>query len=163
MRRFTSSTLLLLTAMLVSLPAFAQDVITTAIGGGPNGIPAINANLYNPYGVAADTSGNFYIASFRFAWSFGRRESSRIVSASYFIDLIPAALSTDMPEYRWTTRCRPDTLCPSATPIPHDVYGFGFAPIGWAVAIGRGPASDRSLRVRKPYFIGPDGRPNNAR
>jgi hypothetical protein len=64
MRRFTSSTLLLLTAMLVSLPAFAQDVITTAIGGGPNGIPAINANLYNPYGVAADTSGNFYIASY---------------------------------------------------------------------------------------------------
>ncbi len=64
MRRFTSSTLLLLAALLVSLPAVAQDVITTAIGGGPNGIPATNANLYNPYGVAVDTSGNFYIAAY---------------------------------------------------------------------------------------------------
>jgi hypothetical protein len=64
-RRFTSSSLfLLLAAMLVSLPAFAQDVITTAIGGGPNGIPALNANLYNPYGVAVDTSGNYYIAAY---------------------------------------------------------------------------------------------------
>ena len=64
MRRFTSSTLLLLAALLVSVPAVAQDVITTAIGGGPNGIPATNANLYNPYGVAVDTSGNFYIAAY---------------------------------------------------------------------------------------------------
>jgi hypothetical protein len=64
MRRFTSSTLLLLAALLVNLPAVAQDVITTAIGGGPNGIPATNANLYNPYGVAVDTSGNYYIAAY---------------------------------------------------------------------------------------------------
>ena len=48
MRRFTTFAFLLLAALLVSLPALAQDVITTAIGGGPNGIPAIDANLYNP-------------------------------------------------------------------------------------------------------------------
>ena len=42
----------------VLLPASAQDIITTAIGGGPNGIPALNANVYNPLGVAVDTAGN---------------------------------------------------------------------------------------------------------
>lgn len=63
MRRFTIFTVLL-AALLGCLPALAQDVITTAIGGGPNGIPALDANLYNPYGVAVDTSGNVYIASF---------------------------------------------------------------------------------------------------
>src|SRR5258708_10123234 len=64
MRRFITSAFLLLAVLLVSLPALAQDVITTAIGGGPNGIPAIDANLYNPYGVDVDSTGNFYIASF---------------------------------------------------------------------------------------------------
>jgi hypothetical protein len=65
MHRFTSSSpLILLAALLVSFPAFAQDVMSTAVGGGPNGIPALNANLYNPYGVAVDTSGNFYIAAY---------------------------------------------------------------------------------------------------
>src|SRR5215469_14221598 len=64
MRRFPIFTLLLLAALLVSLPALSQDIIITAIGGGPNGIPAIDANLYNPQGVAVDSAGNFYIAAF---------------------------------------------------------------------------------------------------
>lgn len=64
MRRFTMFAFLLLAALLVSLPALAQDVITTAIGGGPNGIPALDANLYSPYGVAVDSAGNYYIAAF---------------------------------------------------------------------------------------------------
>ena len=65
MSRFTIFAVLVLTALLVSLPALAQqDVITTVIGGGPNGIPATDANLYNPQGVAVDSSGNVYIASF---------------------------------------------------------------------------------------------------
>src|SRR5438270_8175863 len=64
MRRFTTSAFLLLAALLVSIPALTQDVISTAIGGGPNGIPALDANLYNPYGVAVDSSGNYYIAAF---------------------------------------------------------------------------------------------------
>jgi sugar lactone lactonase YvrE len=64
MRRFSIFFAVLLAAVLVSLPALSQDVITTAIGGGPNGIPALDANLYQPYGVAVDTSGNFYIASY---------------------------------------------------------------------------------------------------
>jgi hypothetical protein len=100
------------------------------------------AARHSEFGTRTGAPGyrNFYLSSFRFAWSLGGAQSSRLVSASYFIDLIPAALSTDMPEYRWTSRCRPDTRCPGATPSPHDVYAFGLAPLGWAVAIGRGPA-----------------------
>ena len=64
MRRFLIFAALLLTAVLVSLPALSQDIITTAIGGGPSGVPATDANLYNPYGVAVDSSGNYYIAAF---------------------------------------------------------------------------------------------------
>jgi hypothetical protein len=63
MRRLTILLALLLT-VLVSLPGVAQDIITTVIGGGPNNMPAIDANLYSPYGVAVDASGNFYIASY---------------------------------------------------------------------------------------------------
>ncbi len=39
-----------------------QDVISTFAGGGPNGIPAVNANLNNPLGMAIDKQGNYYIA-----------------------------------------------------------------------------------------------------
>ena len=82
---------------------------------------------------------NFYLTSIRFAWSIGDPHS-RAVSGSYFIDLIPGAVSTDMPEYHWNSHCRPETLCPGATPIPHSVYAFGLTPIGWAVGVSRGPA-----------------------
>ena len=82
---------------------------------------------------------NFYLTSVRFAWSLGAHDA-RSVSGSYFVDVIPAAVSTDMPEYLWNSRCRPETMCPGATPIPHSVYAFGLTPIGWAVAFGRGPA-----------------------
>jgi sugar lactone lactonase YvrE len=40
-----------------------QDVINTVAGGGPNGIPGINANLYQPYTVAVDSLGNVYVAA----------------------------------------------------------------------------------------------------
>ncbi len=65
MRRLTIFAALLLAMLLVTLPGLAQqDIITTVIGGGPNGVNALSANLYNPYGVAVDTNGNFYIAAF---------------------------------------------------------------------------------------------------
>ena len=64
MRRFSISAALLLAALLVSLPAVSQDIISTAIGGGPNDIPATDANLYYPLGVAVDSAGNFYIAAY---------------------------------------------------------------------------------------------------
>jgi hypothetical protein len=64
MRRLKIFAVLLLAALLVSIPTMAQDVINTAIGGGPSGIPAVDANLYSPQGVAVDGSGNFYTAAF---------------------------------------------------------------------------------------------------
>ncbi len=64
MRRFVLSLSVLLTLALISLPVLSQDVISTAIGGGPNNIPALDANLYNPVGIAVDSAGNVYIASF---------------------------------------------------------------------------------------------------
>jgi len=55
--------LLLLIALLSVLPVLAQDVISTAIGGGPSDMPALDANLNNPVAVAVDSSGNYYIAA----------------------------------------------------------------------------------------------------
>src|ERR1700730_8442961 len=55
----------ILSALLLSLPAVAQqDVMSTAIGGGPNDIPAVDSNLYNPIGVTTDSTGNYYIAAY---------------------------------------------------------------------------------------------------
>lgn len=81
---------------------------------------------------------DFYIASLRLGWVLG--DEATAVSGRYFIDLIPAAVSTDMPDYLWNNRCRPDTLCPGATPILHDAYAFGITPFGWAVAFTSGRA-----------------------
>jgi hypothetical protein len=44
------------------LSATAQDVINTVIGGGPNGIPGIDANLSNPYQTAVDAANSVYVA-----------------------------------------------------------------------------------------------------
>ena len=47
----------------LAMTAGAQDVVTSVVGGGPNNIPGINANLYNPYEVAVDAAGNVYVAA----------------------------------------------------------------------------------------------------
>lgn len=44
-------------------PPATQDIINTVIGGGPNGMPAIDANIYAPQGMAFDKQGNYYYAS----------------------------------------------------------------------------------------------------
>jgi trimeric autotransporter adhesin len=64
MRRVSIFTAILLAALMISTSGLAQDVITTYIGGGPNGIPALDAFLYNPYQVAVDASGNVYVAAY---------------------------------------------------------------------------------------------------
>src|ERR1022692_5040746 len=62
MRSFTTFCTLLTISL---LPAWAQqDVITTAIGGGPNDIPALQSDVSGPNGVAVDTAGNLYIAAY---------------------------------------------------------------------------------------------------
>ena len=45
------------------LSAAAQDVISTAVGGGPNNLPGTTANLYQPYTEAIDAAGNIYVAA----------------------------------------------------------------------------------------------------
>jgi hypothetical protein len=100
------------------------------------------AARHSPFHTRTGVQGhrNFYLASFRLGWSLGGNDARRSVSAVYFVDVIPAAISTDMPDYNWNSGCRPETLCPGATPIPHDVYAFGITPVGWALAVGAGPA-----------------------
>ena len=49
---------------LVSATAFAQqDWMTTFIGGGPNGIPALQSDVNDPAAVRLDSAGNYYIAA----------------------------------------------------------------------------------------------------
>ena len=81
MRRF--ATILSFLTMTSLFPVWAQqDVITTAIGGGPNGIPALESDVDGPNGVALDASGNLYIASYSgraapLALSYTDRPTSR--------------------------------------------------------------------------------------
>jgi len=64
--------LLLCLALLSTLKLHAQsratarvheDIIHTYAGGGPDGIPALSANLPVPTAVATDSAGNIYIAA----------------------------------------------------------------------------------------------------
>jgi sugar lactone lactonase YvrE len=43
--------------------AAQQDVINTVIGGGPNNMPATDANLNQPYQLAFDAQGNYFVAA----------------------------------------------------------------------------------------------------
>jgi hypothetical protein len=63
MKKLMKFAICLLGAGGLVVSAAAQDVISTAIGGGPNGIPGINANNYQPYEVAVDSSNNIYFAA----------------------------------------------------------------------------------------------------
>lgn len=52
-------------ALLAGLPVLAQQgIISTAIGGGPSAMPAVDADLNGPVAVAVDSAGNYYIASY---------------------------------------------------------------------------------------------------
>jgi hypothetical protein len=80
---------------------------------------------------------DFYLVAVRFAWPVGGHDANRFVNAHYFLDLVPAAVTTGMPEYRWDRRCRPGFTCPGATPINHTVYAYGITPVGWSLSLGR--------------------------
>ena len=57
-------TLITLGLIAIALPAWAQqDWITTFIGGGPNDIPATQADTNDPTQVSLDSAGNYYIAA----------------------------------------------------------------------------------------------------
>src|SRR5579863_8009711 len=50
--------------VLVLGAAAQQDQINTVVGGGPNDMPAVDADIYGPQQVALDSSGNLYIAAY---------------------------------------------------------------------------------------------------
>ena len=79
---------------------------------------------------------DFYLVGARVGWFVGGYEPTRRVNGQYFIDLLPLAVSTGLPDYNWDRRCRPGFLCPGATPIRHTVYAVGLAPLGWSLSIG---------------------------
>ncbi len=49
--------------LLVTCATDAQAFIATVAGGGPNDLPATQANLALPTGVAVDASGTFYLTT----------------------------------------------------------------------------------------------------
>ncbi len=63
MKTLTKFALCVVAASGLIFPASAQDVINTVIGGGPTGLPGVNANMYQPYEEAIDAAGNIYVAS----------------------------------------------------------------------------------------------------
>jgi len=155
MSKNTSLSIVAALTLAAAPPIAAQSAVRA--GGAPDSVraselPTLDLHAPSTYGAwlaAARHSAfrtrtgvpgyrDFYEASVRFGWSIG--DQSRAVSGTYFIDLIPAALSTDMPDYQWTSRCQPETYCPGATPIPHNVYAFGITPLGFALNFGGGPA-----------------------
>lgn len=135
-----------------STPALAQRAATTPPDSSSDGLPTLTVRAPSVYGAwvaGARHSAyhtrtgipgyrDFYIASARLAWVLG--DETHAVSGRYFVDIVPYALSTNMPEYSWNNRCRPDTLCPGAVPILHDAHAFGISPLGWALAFRKGPA-----------------------
>jgi len=57
-------TVILFAIIITALPAWSQqDWMTTAIGGGPNNIPAVQADVNDPPAVSVDSSNNYYIAA----------------------------------------------------------------------------------------------------
>jgi hypothetical protein len=63
MKKLMKFAVCLMGACGLMVSAAAQDVISTAIGGGPNGIPGTDANNNQPYQVALDSSNNIYFVS----------------------------------------------------------------------------------------------------
>lgn len=66
MQRLQSITgLCVLAAALSGAGAYGQqDVFSTAIGGGPSQMPAVDANISQPIAIAFDGAGNYYIAAY---------------------------------------------------------------------------------------------------
>ena len=70
MKTIIKFALCLVVAGCLTFSAAAQDVINTVVGGGPNGLPGKNANMYQPYQEAIDAAGNVYIASYELSRVF---------------------------------------------------------------------------------------------
>jgi sugar lactone lactonase YvrE len=62
--RASRNLLLISTVLALTLAAAAQqDYISTLIGGGPNNVPALDADINGPESVAFDSAGNYYFSA----------------------------------------------------------------------------------------------------
>jgi hypothetical protein len=75
---------------------------------------------------------DLYIVGVRAAWPIRTGAGDAI---QYFVDAIPVAMTTDMPDYSAMDGCLPGWFCPQAHPIPHTVYGAGLSPLGLSVRL----------------------------
>ncbi|MBV8829944.1 MAG: hypothetical protein JO108_12025, partial [Acidobacteriaceae bacterium] len=57
----TKSRLLMAVMLPLALGASSPDTISTYAGGGPNNVPALQANVPFPVNTALDSAGNLYI------------------------------------------------------------------------------------------------------
>ncbi|HXN17081.1 MAG TPA: choice-of-anchor D domain-containing protein [Candidatus Binatus sp.] len=65
MRPFRAFLLSFFAVLVFTFSAAAQqDQINTVVGGGPNDMPALDADIYEPYQIAVDSMGNYYFASY---------------------------------------------------------------------------------------------------
>jgi len=63
--RASRNLLLISTVLGLTLAAAAQqNVISTLIGGGPNNVPALDADINGPQYVAFDSAGNYYVSDY---------------------------------------------------------------------------------------------------
>lgn len=77
----------------------------------------------------------FYLLAVRAAWPIGGGPERGV---EYFVDLIPLAASTGMPDYAPDDRCVPGVICPGAHATPHTAYAVGLSPLGLAVRLAGG-------------------------
>lgn len=84
---------------------------------------------------------SFYLTAVRATWPLGRADGA----VSYFVDLVPLAVSTGMPDYAPDDDCIPGELCPTAQGTPHTAYAAGLSPLGIAVRLAGGRRVSLSL------------------
>jgi hypothetical protein len=108
MRNTTTILALLLAASLLGLPALAQqNIITTAIGGGPNDMPATDADINDPTQVAVDTTGNYYFAAYNQNRAFKVSTSGTLTVVAgnghpgYAGDGVPGGASNALLNWPW--------------------------------------------------------------
>src|SRR5690348_17860894 len=126
-RRILSITTVLLSSGAVVLPkqTQAQDAARASRDSTTDNLPRRSLHApslfggwvavarHSAYQTRTGVAGHrdFYLSNVRFGWALGGGDDpKRFVNGSYFIDVIPAALSTSMPEYMWNSECQPGKI-----------------------------------------------------
>lgn len=148
-------------AVLLASPAAAQETGTSGATDTTNDRPSSKwlsaPTMFGAWVAGAHNSEfrtrtgipgrrDFYLGAVRMGWFVRGYDPSRVANVQYFIDVVPFAVSTGMPDYVWDRRCRPGFMCPGATSINHTVHAFGITPIGWSLSLG-GPRARLNLEA----------------